>query len=217
MPVFRSGPNQAPSWSELTFFEIVRLPASASHLFERVAPKERLVVGAGACRLELPDHPSLVDAAEKGRGEFKFALDSAAGRFLVRQTSEPTILIRLCGDWDDETGGFGVFAPKLSSGEPDRGDPVTYPKTTAFDNHFHDCDEHWILYEGRGVAYSEGKRYEAGPGDCIATGMGHHHDFSEMSEPVRAVFFETTLDGARRKGHLWEHTHGPAKPRRERI
>ena len=72
------------------------------------------------------------------------------------------------------------------------------------------------MYEGRGVAYSEGRRYEVGPGDCIATGMGHHHDFTEIFEPVRAVFFETAPEGQRRKGHLWEHTHGPAEPLPER-
>ena len=46
-----------------------------------------------------------------------------------------------------------------------------------FDCHFHDCDEYWILFAGRGIAVSEGKRYEVASGDCVATGMGHHHDF----------------------------------------
>jgi len=47
--------------------------------------------------------------------------------------------------------------------------------------------------------------------------MGHHHDFPLVATPVRAVFFETTLGGARRRGHLWNHTHGPAHPQPERI
>ena len=94
---------------------------------------------------------------------------------------------------------------------------MSYPKTTLFDNHFHDCDEYWILFEGRGVAYSEGRRYEVGVGDCVATGMGHHHDFPEVFEPVRAVYFETDLEGRRRAGHLWEHTHGPAAPQPARV
>jgi hypothetical protein len=42
--------------------------------------------------------------------------------------------------------------------------------------------------------------------------MGHHHDFPQVREPVWAVYFETTLRGAKRRGHLWEHTHGPARP-----
>ena len=34
---------------------------------------------------------------------------------------------------------------------------------------------------------------------------------------TRAVFFETAREGQRRRGHLWEHTHGPAEPRPDRI
>ena len=214
MPVFRSG-EAAPPWCGLKFFEVVRLPAGASHTFERAGRYERLVVGAGACRLDVPGQ-GLVEAAEKGRGEFKLALDDETGVFAVREALEPVTLIRLCGELAGQAG-YGVFAPRPADGSPDRGDPATYPKTTAFDNHFHDCDEYWIVYEGRGVAYSEGKRYEVGPGDCIATGMGHHHDFPEVHEPVRAVFFETAPEGQRRKGHLWEHTHGRAEPRPDRI
>jgi mannose-6-phosphate isomerase-like protein (cupin superfamily) len=215
VPVFRSG-QPAPPWSEVHHFEIVRLDAGEAHTFERLAPKERLVVGAGACRLVLPGTSKVVVAAEKGRGDFRFALDAPDGHFAVSEALEPTTLIRIAGDWGDETGGYGVFAPRPADGQPERGDPVTYPKTTAFDNHYHDCDEYWIVFEGRGVAYSERRRYEVGPGDCIATGAGYHHDFSELYAPVRAVFLETTLVGARRRGHLWEHTHGPADPREER-
>jgi mannose-6-phosphate isomerase-like protein (cupin superfamily) len=200
----------------LRFFEIVHLPAGAAHLFERSGRYERLIVGAGACRLDVPG-TGVVEASERGRGHgaFKFALDGE-GRFEVREAHEPVTLVRLCGDLAGEAG-FGVFAPRLADGQPGRGDPAPYPKTTAFDNHFHDCDEYWIVYEGRGVAYSEGRRYALSRGDCLATGMGHHHDFAEVWEPVRAVFFETALEGRQRKGHLWEHTHGPAEPRLERI
>jgi mannose-6-phosphate isomerase-like protein (cupin superfamily) len=65
--------------------------------------------------------------------------------------------------------------------------------------------------------YSEGKRYEVRPGDCVATGMGHHHDFAEVLEPVQGVYLETTLEGQQRRGHLWEHTHGPAHPHPGRV
>ena len=47
--------------------------------------------------------------------------------------------------------------------------------------------------------------------------MGHHHDFPEVFEPVRAVYFETTLEGQKRRGHLWEHTHGPSAPAPGRV
>jgi mannose-6-phosphate isomerase-like protein (cupin superfamily) len=214
MPVFRSG-ETPPLWSELRFFEIVRLAPGKSHIFERKGSKEKLVVGAGACRLKASEGDAPVEAAEKGRGEFKFALDSADGQFAVQEALEPVTLIRMAGTWGEETGGYGVFSPKPAGETAPRGDDVSYPKATSFDNHFHDCDEYWIVYEGRGVVYSEGKRYEVGPGDCIATGMGDHHDFPETYEPVRAVFLETTLEGQRRPRHLWEHTHGKAQPQRE--
>lgn len=70
---------------------------------------------------------------------------------------------------------------------------------------------------GRGTAVSEGKHYAVGPGDCVATGMGHHHGFPLVAEPVRAVCFETALEGRKRRGHLWNHTHGPAEPRADRV
>ena len=62
------------------------------------------------------------------------------------------------------------------------------------------CDEYWILFAGSGVAVSEGKRYEVSAGDCVATGMGHHHDFPVAHEPVRAVYSETTMEGEKRRG-----------------
>ncbi len=59
--------------------------------------------------------------------------------------------------------------------------------------------------------------YEMKPGDCLATGMGHHHDMTLVHEPVRGVYFETTLEGQKRRGHLWDHTHGLAEPQAERV
>ena len=62
-----------------------------------------------------------------------------------------------------------------------------------------------------------GKSFEVGPGDCVATGMGHHHDFPHVSEPIRAIYFETTLEGEKRRGHLWDHKHGAAQPQTSRA
>jgi hypothetical protein len=31
------------------------------------------------------------------------------------------------------------------------------------------------------------------------------------------VFFETSLEGEKRVGHLWQHTHGLAHPKPERT
>lgn len=218
MPVFRSG-DTPPAWCGLRYFEIVHLAPGESRELERRTAQERLVVGVGACQVEVPRGSGAretVAAAEKGRGEFTFALNGPEERFRVTAAGGPATLIRFGGEWEAESG-FGVFVPRPAEGQSDRGDPVSYPKFTSFDNHFHDCDEYWIVFQGRGVAYSEGNRYEVGVGDCVATGMGHHHDFPEVHEPVRAVFFETAPEGQRRPRHLWEHTHGRAEPQRERI
>jgi mannose-6-phosphate isomerase-like protein (cupin superfamily) len=135
----------------------------------------------------------------------------------VLETTADTTLVRMCGNWGNELGGSGIFRVAPGAERGDGGDPVSYPKTTQFDSHYHDCDEYWILFQGRGTAVSEGRSYDVGPGDCVATGMGHHHDFPTVIEPVQAVLFETTLMGRKRLGHLWEHTHGPAQPQPDRA
>ena len=211
MPVFKSGKGLAPAWCEMEYFEIVELPTGATHAFERIGKKEKLIIGKGQCRIAFACQTITVDEGAN------LDLDTADGRFDVLESLSDTTLIRMCVRWGDETGGSGIFTVVKSDTPRDSGDPVNYPKETNFDNHYHDCDEYWIIFEGRGIAVSEGKSYEVGPGDCIVTGMGHHHDFPQVFEPVKAVFFETTLEGQKRHGHLWNHKHGPAQPKKERI
>jgi mannose-6-phosphate isomerase-like protein (cupin superfamily) len=211
LPVFRSGNDLASGWCELTFFEIVEIPAGTRHHFPRREVKEKLIVGRGDCRVAAAG-----EEHSAGEGS-QFDLAQPVGDFTVTAGAEPVTVIRMCGRWEDETGASGLFSVETAAQPADGGDPVTYPKATRFDNHFHDCDEYWIIWEGSGVAVSEGRHYEVKAGDCVATGMGHHHDFPQVSQPVRAVYFETTLEGAKRRGHLWEHTHGPAEPRLERV
>ena len=104
-----------------------------------------------------------------------------------------------------------LFVP-VSMEPHNAGDLADYERNASFDNHYHDCDEYWIVFSGSGRVVSEGISYEVGVGDCIATGCGHHHDFPMVYEPVSAVFFETTIIGEKRPGHLWNHKHGQAKP-----
>ncbi len=211
MPVFTSRVGLAPDWCEMEYFEIVTLPAGTTHVFERLGRREKLIVAGGECRIGVAG--SIVDAQEGAN------LDLAAGgeRFEVLEVLAAATLVRLCGRWGDETGGSGIFGVQATDRPNDAGDPVDYPKNTSLDNHFHDCDEYWIILEGCGAAVSEGRHYQIGPGDCVATGMGHHHDLAVIHEPIRGVYFETTLEGRKRRGHLWEHTHGPAEPLPERV
>ena len=211
MPVFKSGNGLAPEWCEMEYFDILHLPAGARHRYERTGAKEKLVVGKGRCRIRTGDQ--VFDAEERANLD----LTAPDDRFEIEEVAEDVTLIRMCGRWGDETGGSGLFAVDRTDKRKDRGDPVSYTKETSFDSHFHDCDEYWIIFEGYGIAVSEGKCYEVGPGDCVATGMGHHHDFPQVDEPVKAVYFETTMEGRKRPGHLWTHTHGPAEPKPERA
>lgn len=211
MPLFRAGPNQAPEWCELEQFDIVELKAGQTHVFPRIGYREKLIIAKGRCRIA---YDLKEVQAETGA---TLDLDSPYGRFEVLVVFEDTTLVRLAGRWGEETGGCGVFTAAEVDDPHDQGDPVDYPKRTPFDSHYHDCDEYWIIVEGRGLAVSEGKEYEVGPGDCLATGAGFHHDLPRVYEPIRGVYFETTLEGQKRLGHLWDHTHGPAQPRTERV
>lgn len=209
MPIFQNVPDR--DWCELRFYEIVELPPGASHTFERRAEKEKLIVGTGNCTIS---HAGEKIAAKEGTN-----LDLREGDtpFIVTETQSPTILVRMAGHWGDQVGGSGLFSVKKSDQPKDNGDPHDYAKETNFDRHYHDCDEYWIFFEGSGVAISENKQYEVKKGDCVATGMGHHHDFPIVHEPVRAVYFETTLERQKRLGHLWDHTHGTAQPKMDRV
>lgn len=209
MPVFASQ-DTPPIWCQLRHFDIVRLEPGQSHAFDRRGAKEKLIVGRGRCRVSFGQQTVV---AKEG-SNLDLTVD---GAFAVDEVEEAAVLIRMAGDWGEELGGSGLFSGVNSASPQDKGDPVDYPKTTNFDCHFHDCDEYWIVFEGEGLAYSEGKPYRIGPGDCLATGMGHHHDLPQVVRPLRAVFFETTLEGAKRRGHLWDHTHGTAQPRPERV
>ncbi len=210
MPVLRGGMAAAPAWCELTAFSVVTLVANETRTVARRAARERLLIAEGACRV------AFGGAEQDAAAGDKLEIPDDAADYTVTTAGEAATIVALSGTWGEETGGWGLFSVEELDA-PERGDPTDYPKRTRIDNHYHDCDEYWIVLEGRGTAVSEGRHYEVGPGDCLATGMGHHHDFPLVTEPVRAVFFETTLGGARRRGHLWDHTHGPAQPQPQRV
>ena len=210
MPITKSGEDCAPAWCGLRYFEVVTLVKGEERVFARRGRQEKLIVGGGCCEIRCGDRVIA--------GEYKTNVDltGADEHFAVRALDGPATVVWMCGDWMRETAS-GIFAVDGADGREDRGDAVDYPKETSFDSHYHDCDEYWIVFAGCGVAVSEGQSYEVEPGDCVATGMGFHHDFPQVHEPVRAVYFETELEGQCRKGHLWEHTHGAAVPRAERV
>lgn len=211
MPIFKSGEGFAPSWCDLEYFEILRLGVGAACEFTRRGGKERLIVGRGACALRANGKDRTLREGDV------VDLPHDARDIRISDVTEEAVLVRVSGHWGDETGSCGVFTLSPSLHPSNSGDPTSYTRNTEFDNHYHDFDEYWIIFAGRGEVVTEGRRYEVHAGDCVATGKGHHHDFPWVHETVRGVWFETSLQGARRLGHLWEHTHGTAQPEVSRI
>jgi mannose-6-phosphate isomerase-like protein (cupin superfamily) len=207
--MFRSG-DPLPEWCELRRFDVLDLGAGDEAEVRRHTPDERVLVTQGTVQLVLPDATVILK-----ENQFYDMPDTPAWRF--RGCSATAQVVRLSGKWGRDLGGCGIFRVTQQESPVNIGDPVDYPKTTSVDNHYHDCDEYWIVLEGAGTAAIGERQIPVQPGDCVTIGMGHHHDFPLVDAPVKAVFFETTLEGARRVGHLWNHTHGPAQPRPERI
>jgi len=209
VPAFRSG-EAPPAWCELGGFEILDLTEGAIVEQARRAPAERLLVTAGAVQLVLADSTLILK-------ENQFLDPAGAPSWRLRGCSANAQLVRLFGRWGRDLGGCGIFRVAEQEKPANIGDPVSYEKRTSVDSHYHDCDEYWVILEGAGTVVVGASRMKVTRGDCIPIGMGHHHDMPLAPEPVKAVFFETTLERLKRVGHLWAHTHGAAEPAAERI
>lgn len=211
MPIVRSSESKMPQWCEVNQYEILRIPSGSIRTIVSRSPKEKFFVAEGRCVLRLTDRE--IEAAPKDILD----VTERQGENIALEAISETVLVRVCGNWGEDIGGCGFFEVGRNDHRVDGGDVVDYRKDTNFDNHYHDCDEYWILYEGRGGVVTEGQHYDVGFGDCVVTGRGHHHDFPLVNENVKAVYFETTMEGKKRRGHLWNHTHGPAEPVPDRI
>lgn len=210
MPIIKEN-GVFPQWCELQSFEIVRPIRDERVHFARKGVKEKLMVAEGGCDVRLGDH-----SFRSGKGE-QFNSVLLEESFEISNAEEGTVIIRLCGSWGEVTGGSGFFEMLATTEPGNSGDPADYPRNTDFDRHYHDCDEYYILYEGDGVVLTENKLYDIVSGDCVAIGKGHHHDLPIVRDAVKAVYFETTMQGLKRSDHLWNHTHGPAEPEQDRL
>jgi mannose-6-phosphate isomerase-like protein (cupin superfamily) len=201
--------SKLPAWCELTGFKLVAFDSTSPTPFRRQAVRERLVVTASTVQVRF-------GAASQVLSERQFLdLPEGAGEYSVTPVRAGAQMVLLMGNWGNELGGCGIFMARNEETPQDRGDPVAYEKHTSIDSHYHDCDEYWIGLEGWGEAVVGGRRIRFGAGECVPIRTGHHHDLPNAPEGVRALFFETTLTGKKRVGHLWEHTHGPALPQPE--
>lgn len=192
-----------PDWSEVKSFSQHRVAPGAEAKIAVRHPRSRVLVTGGSLQVR------------QGRGSQVLR----EGQFLALEPGEalltsiaPAEAMLIEGSWSHELGGCGIFRAENVAAPSDRGDPVPYRKQTNVDAHYHDCDEIWVLLEGRATVVVDGEHAPMQPGDCLLIPMGATHDMPEAPEPVKAVYFETSLRGQKRIGHLWQHTHGPAGP-----
>ena len=205
MTIFRTE-QSAPAWCELEKFEIFSLVTGERVQRAPATRTERLIGTAGTTQFRQSDRSLLLKEAQF------VDIDVSAGPWTMTGTTDPAGFVRLCGHWGADIAGCGVFRVRPTSEPETKGDPVTYRKNTAIDRHYHDCDEYWVILDGTGEVVVDDRHANVVPGDCLCIGMGHHHDFPFTDNEVKAVFFETTLEGRKRTGHLWTHTHGAAEP-----
>jgi len=85
---------------------------------------------------------------------------------------------------------------------------VTIQPGQEVDYHHHDCNEAWLVVEGRGVAVVGGREYQIGPGDVVYTQRGDEHTVRAQT-PITLVWMAGPLMLGGRPGHL----HGQDTPR----
>ncbi|MGJ8582480.1 MAG: cupin domain-containing protein [Marinosulfonomonas sp.] len=197
-----------PDWCELRAFSVHALTVDEALDQNRQASKERLLVSAGRCQVIAGSHSQVLRA-----GQF-FDPPEDQGQWRVIGATTDAEFVRLSGVWGAEIAGCGIWTMERDEHASDAGDPVDYPKYTRMDSHYHDYDEYWILLEGSATVVVGGWSQVVKTGDCVIIPAGCHHDMPDVQDTMRGVFFETTLIGQKRLGHLWTHTHGPATPSR---
>jgi len=70
------------------------------------------------------------------------------------------------------------------------------------DYHYHDCDEYFIVADGKVELLLEGKEYEIEAGDCVCIPVGGKHRISKALNDLTLVWIYDELNGEKRKGHI---------------
>ncbi len=198
MPVFNCKKELPPKESEVDIIKILRLQNNDFYSINDHRQKEVVFTLTGGIEIITENSSEISEA-----GSFKkyyFDID----KIKKIKVNSDSVLVRVGGDWNEKHGSYGIFTLKESENPENIGDPVDYIRNTTFDNHFHDCDEFWIIVDGAGEIVTEGKRYKVNQADCIYTKAGDHHDFPIVEKEIKGIWFETSLTGKMREGHLWK-------------
>ncbi len=206
MPVFNHT-SALPEWCELRHVARIELDKGNPLDLAIDGPRDRLLVTLGQVMVETDyGGQTLV------QGQFIDLDPARTDRVRLVPVIDGAEVLNFCGRWGDTLGGCGVFSvvtDPVGSISAIRSTTRSIPGSTAIST---TATNTGSSSAGRGVAVIENEHYPVGAGDCVAIGRGFHHDFPQVSEPIRAAYFETTLEGLRRPGHLWMHTNGPASP-----
>lgn len=200
MPLLKISENKFPVWSEVKSITQLSLEPNSKNEITKSFPKYALFVISGECTIRTNGYEKIFSEND--------SLFSDKKNISINTTNHITEIVMIEGNWSDEIGGSAVFKMSKQSLPRNIGDPVDYNRTNDFDNHYHDFDEYWIILKGSGLAVSEGVKFKFSAGDIIATRIGDHHDLPEVYEEIHGIYFETSLKGQKRIGHLWNHTHG---------
>lgn len=200
MPLLKISENKFPEWSEVKKISQLTIEPNSTAEITKSFPKYALFVISGECSIRTNGYEKIFL-----ENDYLF---SEKRNISIKSSNHKIEIVLVEGSWGEELGGSAVFRMSKHSTPRNIGDPVDYSRTNDFDNHYHDFDEYWIILKGSGLAVSEGVKYKFSGGDIIATRMGDHHDLSEVHEDIQGIYFETSLRGQKRLGHLWEHTHG---------
>jgi len=200
MPLLKISENKFPDWSEVKKITQLSIEPNSSTEIIKSFQKYALFIISGECSIKVNGYEKMFLEND--------SLFSDKKNILIKSAHQKTEIVMVEGDWSDEIGDSAVFKMSKNSMSRNIGDPVDYPRSNDFDNHYHDFDEYWIILKGSGLAVSEGVKYKFVAGYIIATRIGEHHDLPEVYEEIHGIYFETSLKGHKRIGHLWNHTHG---------
>jgi len=75
-----------------------------------------------------------------------------------------------------------------------------------FDCHYHDCNEYWLVFEGKAKVMTEGRAFYVKSGDIVCTQAGEEHDVVAVYEDLSAFWFEDATPANGRVGHLHRET-----------
>jgi mannose-6-phosphate isomerase-like protein (cupin superfamily) len=212
MPVIRNYKYQdLPKWSDMKKYELAILKKNQPIKIKNDYKELCLVVLFGNCSIDDNGNKKKLGRGEKYYTKAKELVLNYEHLYF----SDKCHVMLIYGNW--EYADVNIFIADRYDIPENYGTRINWYTNSGLDNHYHDFDEYWIVYEGSGVAYSEGKPYEVKAGDCLVTGIGHHHHLAIVHDTIQAIAIETQAMGQKREGHLWEHTHGMAVPRMDRI